>query len=507
MNQIPLWDLPPAGRATVRPLSKSRIMGGLQCLKRVYLETYESERQDEIDPGRRAILESGRNVGRMARRRWPGGTVAEEDPRRHDQAVRQTAEALQDPRTRAIYEAAFTHDEIRVRADILARNGGSAWDLIEVKSSTGYKEEYLSDVAVQLHVIAGSGVPIQSASLLHINNQYVWPGGEYDLERLFSRVDLTGEARAAGPALLTRIAAMRGVLAGAQAPDVPIGPQCRKPYVCPFHGYCHAGQPEHHVRTLPRLSPKVYRALLAAEIEDIRDIPEDFDGLSELQRRVRDCVVKGVPFEHPDLKPQLETLQYPIHFLDFETCAPAIPIVPGTRPFEQIPFQWSLHVLARDGTLNHLGYLHEDRTDPRQPLASALLEALGDAGSIVVYSGFEGRVVRALATTNPGLAPRLLPLADERMVDLHQLIHAHYYHPDFKGSFSIKDVLPVLVEGLDYSDLSISTGSQAAIAFEEMTDPETPGAGSRAIRDGLWAYCRRDTEAMVRLFQTLKEDS
>lgn len=482
-------------------------MAGLQCLKRVYLETYERERQDEIDPGRRAILESGRHVGRMARGRWPGGTIADEDPRMHEQAVSQTATALRSARTRSIYEAAFTHDEIRVRVDILAKDGGDGWDLIEVKSSTGYKEEYLPDIAVQLHVVEGSGVPVRSASLLHINNQYVWPGGDYDLERLFSRVDLTGEARAAGPRLLERVGVMRSVLAGTQAPDVPIGPHCRKPYVCPFHGYCHAGQPEHHVRTLPRLSPKVYRALLAAEIEDIRDIPEDFDGLSELQRRVRDCVVKGVPFEHPDLKPQLETLRYPIHFLDFETCAPAIPIIPGTKPFEQMPFQWSDHVLGTDGVLEHRGYLHEERTDPRGPLTIGLLEALGDAGSIVVYSGFEGRVVRALASANPALASRLLPLADERMVDLHQLIHAHYYHPDFKGSFSIKDVLPVLVQGLDYSDLSIATGSQAALAFEEMTDPETSKVGRREIREGLWAYCRRDTEAMVRLFQTLKEDS
>ena len=507
MNQIPLWEDPPAGRAAVRPLSKSRVMGGLQCLKRVYLETYESERMDELDPGRRAILESGRSVGRVARRRWPGGMVADEDPRMHDEAVRQTRAALQGARTRSIYEAAFTHDKIRVRVDILAKDGANTWDLIEVKSSTGYKEEYLPDIAVQLHVVAGSGVPVGSASLLHINNQYVWPGGEYDLARLFTLVDLTEEARGAKPWLLARIEAMRAVLAATQAPDVPIGPHCRKPYPCPFHGYCHAGEPEHHVRTLPRLSPKVYRALLAAEIEDIRDIPEDFDGLSDLQRRVRNCVVKGVPFEHPDLKPQLETIRYPVHFLDFETCAPALPIIPGTRPFEQVPFQWSTHMLTRDGALHHHAYLHETRTDPRRPFTVALLETLGDVGSIVVYSGFEARVVRALAAANPDLAPRLLPFAEERMVDLHQLIHAHYYHPDFKGSFSIKDVLPVLVEGLDYSDLLISTGSQAAVAFEEMTAPDTPTADRRAIREGLWAYCRRDTEAMVRLFQTLKEDS
>ena len=507
MSQIPLWDSLPTRRATVKPLSKSRVTAGLQCLKRVYLETYAYMDRDPIEPGRRAILDAGKLVGQTARGRFPGGILVEEDPTLHDQAVRQTAEALSNARIPAIYEAAFTFEGIRVRVDVLARSNSRSWNLVEVKSSSGFKEEYLPDLAVQVHVAEGSGVRVDRAVLLHVNNQYVWPGGDYDLDALFAAQDLTEDARASIPSILKRIGLMREALRGTEPPDVAVGPHCRKPYVCPYHRYCHGDEEEHRVSDLPRLSPKIYHALLDAEITNIRDIPDDFDGLSALQKRVRDCVVSGEPFAHPNLKPALEAIRHPVHFLDFETCNPALPIIPGTRPFQQTPFQWSDHVLQASGPHEHRSFLHMERSDPRPRLTEALLEALDGDGSIVVYSEFEARVIRSLAEALPALAGRLLPLIETRMVDLHQLIHEHYYHPGFHGSFSIKDVLPVLVNGLDYSQLSIREGSQAALAFSDMTNPSTPAAERETLRKGLLAYCERDTEAMLRLFLTLKETS
>jgi hypothetical protein len=507
MSQLPIWDSAPTQRTSTKLLSKSRVTAGLQCLKRVFLETYAYDDRDPIDPGRKAILDAGTLVGRVARGRFPGGIVMEDDPQLHDQAVRQTEAALAPSGPPAIYEAAFTHDGIRVRVDVLARAGAGEWNLVEVKSSTGFKDEYLSDLAIQIHVAEGSGVRVGRAVLLHVNNQYVWPGGDYDLNALFSAQDLTDDARSTIPRVLARIQAIREVLRGAEPPDIAVGPQCRKPYVCPYYSRCHGDGPEHRVSDLPRLSPKVYHALLGAEIEDIRDIPEDFDGLSALQKRVRDCVVSGAPFQHPDLKTHLDAIRYPIHFLDFETCNPALPIIPGTRPFQQTPFQWSDHVLDRGGSVAHRTFLHMERTDPRPRLTEELLDALDGEGSIVVYSEFEARMIRSLADALPSLATRLLPLVERRMVDLHQLIHEHYYHPGFHGSFSIKDVLPVLVEGLDYSSLLIREGSQAALAFSQMTDPSTCPMEREKLRNGLLAYCERDTEAMLRLFQTLKESS
>ena len=298
---------------------------------------------------------------------------------------------------------------------------------------------------------------------------------------------------------------MREVLRGLEEPTVAIGPHCRKPYRCPYYGHCHAGMSPHHISMLPRLTPKIYQALVQSGVLDIREIPEEFEGLNELQIRVHRAAKTGVPFTHPGLRAQLEAVKYPVHFLDFETCNPALPVIPGTHPFQQVPFQWSVHVLEETGAVRQRAYLHEDRTDPRPPLARALVEALEEGGSIVVYSGFEGRVIQALAREIPDLGPRLLPLSD-RLVDLHRLILDGYYHPEFHGSFSIKNVLPVLVNGLGYDDLEIREGSQAALAFISMTDPEVPASNRAGLREGLLAYCGRDTEAMLRLFQVLTKE-
>lgn len=483
-------------------LSKSRITAGLQCLKRIYLETYDGEKR-RIEPGRRAILEAGKLVGTVAREYFPGGVAIDHDGS-FDDAVRRTASALADPGTRAIYEGAFLHAGIRVRIDILARtNGGDRWDLVEVKSSTGFKGEYLADVATQLHAAEGSGVAVDRVVLLHVNTGYRWDGGAYDIPSLFAVHDLSEGVRAAVPKLLGRVREMRDVLRGSEAPPIPIGPHCRKPYPCPFHRHCHESIPHHHVSNLPRLTPKMYGMLIASQVEDIREIPDGFEGLSEFHWRVRDAVLRGEPYRHPGLKSELDAVRFPIHFLDFETCNPALPVIPGTRPFEQTPFQWSVHVLHEDGTQRHHGYLHRDRTDPREPLASRLVEVLSEEGSIVVYSGFESRVIRSLADALPDLEDRLLPLQG-RMVDLLHLLHNYYYHPDFHGSFSIKDVLPVLVPTMSYDDLFIREGSQAALAFIALTDPKTEPGERTVLDEALNAYCARDTMALLCMYQVLR---
>lgn len=508
MNQLPLWDAEPRTRTSIKTLSKSRVAAGLQCHKRLYLECYHYNSRDEVGPARQALMDSGHEVGRVARRRYPGGVTMIEDRHKTVEAAVRTKDAMDDPRVRAIYEATFIHDDISVRVDILARNADGAWDLIEVKSSGGVKEEHIPDLAIQLLVAEGAGVPIARAGILHVNKQYVWPGGPYDLQALFRFQDLTSEARRVRPGLLEDIAAMRERLWAMEPPEVPVGSQCESPYRCPFYLSCHKEPgPDHPIDALPRLSARQRRTLEEAGIEDIRNIPEDFDGLSELQRRVRACVLAQAHYVSPELRDALAVARFPIHFLDFETCNPALPLVPGTRPFQQTPFQWSNHILESDGTLRHMEYLHVERTDPRGPLVRSLLEALGDDGTIVVYSDFEERMIRELAEAVPSEKSALLRLLESRILDLHKVIHTHYYHPGFQGSFSIKQVLPVVVPELSYEGLEIREGSQAALAFIDMTDPAQPRELRQRLRDGLLRYCRRDTEAMVRLYQTLKEIS
>ncbi len=265
-----------------------------------------------------------------------------------------------------------------------------------------------------------------------------------------------------------------------------------------------ADEPEHPVSQLPWAREKLLQSMEVAGIDDIRDIPPDFPGLNAIQQRVRDCVVNDRFHLDGKLPQELQQLAYPIHFLDFETFNPALPLFIGTRPYQIIPFQWSDHVLERNGRLRHEEFLHEEPSDPREPFARSLLKALGTEGSIVVYSGYEAARIRELAATLPTLSTELYGLLDNRIVGLLQLVRKHCYHPEFHGSFSIKSVLPALVPDLDYDDLEISDGSIASVAYVEMIRQEPPTHRRNQLRRALLAYCCRDTEAEVRLFETLR---
>ena len=221
-------------------LSKSRFQSGLQCLKRLYLECYHRELADPVGAAQQAVFDRGVAVGELARQRFPGGALVEEPHFEHDQAVETTKSLLTQTEIPAIYEAGFTFQGIRTRVDILKRNGHSAFDLVEVKSTTKAKPEHISDVAIQVYVVEGSGVPVSRAYLMHLNRDYAHQGGNPDLERQFSLGDITDAVRsfiaerAAGE--LTR---MWAALQERDAPNIETGPHCNIPYRCSFYGYCH----------------------------------------------------------------------------------------------------------------------------------------------------------------------------------------------------------------------------------------------------------------------------
>lgn len=493
-------------REQIPPLSKSRFMAGLQCHKRLYLELYQRELADPVGVAQQAIFDAGTEVGELARELYPGGVLITEDHFHLQEAVASTEKAISDTSMPAIFEAAFMYDDVRIRADVLVRAGEGQYDLIEVKSSTKVKEDHLPDVAVQLYVLEGCGIKVRRACLCHINKEYIYPGGGYDLNQLFSIEDVTGEARELQPDVPVLLEEMRSPLWEPEPPEVKTWRHCAKPYPCSFYGHCHEDESEHHISQLPGAREKLLLSLDEAGIENIRDIPGDFDGLNANQSRVRDCVVNDCVYMDTHLPKLLQALEYPIYFLDFETFNPALPLYAETKPYQIMPFQWSIHVLSVDGSLAHKEYLHDGLDDPREPLASSMLEALGESGAIVVYSSFEATRIRELAEALPHLSKNLLALRDGRIVDLLKIVRDYYYHPEFHGSFSIKSVLPALVSDLDYSDLEINEGQQASTAYAEMIRPETTADRRDELRKNLLAYCKRDTEAEVHLFNFLRQD-
>ncbi len=479
----------------------------MQCHKRLYFECFHRDLADPVDPAQQALFDAGTRVGELARDLHPGGALIDYDHFHHQEAVASTELLLADHAVAAIFEAGYLYDDVRIRADILARAGDGRFDLIEVKSGTSTKEEHLPDVGVQLYVLEGSGVPVGRASVAHLNKEYVYPGGDYDLDELFSVDDITDELREIRAEIPSALEAMRLALQCPEPPDLKAGKHCSKPFTCPFYGHCHVDEPEHHVSQLPRASQKLLLQLEEAGIRDIREIPTYFSGLSEIQRRVRDCVVDNRVHLDRSLADSLAQLEYPIHFLDFETFNPGLPLYVGTRPYQVIPFQWSDHILDSDGNLSHEEFLHEGFDDPREPFARSLLKTLGTGGSIVVYSSFEQTRIRELAGAVPSLAGGLLALLDGRIVDLLPLIRNHCYRPEFHGSFSLKAVLPALVPDFGYGDLEINDGGLASAAYAEMVRPETSPERRSMLRGSLLAYCERDTEAMFRLVETLKFSS
>jgi len=479
-------------------LSKSRYLSGLQCVKRLYLEVNRRDRAPGSTFGSR--FDGGDAAVLLARTRHPGGVLVDVEYGQHEEAVALTARLLADVAVPALFEAAFLHDGVRIRTDLLLRNLDGTWDLQEVRPSTSVKETHLSDLAVQVYVLAGAGLRVRRAGVLLLDRRYVRGGGGLDVSALFCLKDLTAALEPHVAAVADNVAAFRDSLGATEVPAVAAGGQCWHPRECPFTGECVTPPGPFDVGQLPG-SSKVVAALRAQGVHDLREVAAE-TRLSPAQRRVVDCAKTGRPYVGPGLRAALTNVTYPLHFMDFETWSPAIPRYPDTGVYKPLPTQWSVHTLHRDGTLTHAEFLHDADTNPRPAFAETLVGALGEEGSIVVYSKYERTQIHSLAEHAPDHRTRLLALVP-RLVDLLPIVTDHYYHPELRGSFSIKRVLPALVPDLGYGDLTIHDGLMAAEMYGRMVDVATPAEERASIREGLLRYCERDTLAMVRVREAL----
>jgi hypothetical protein len=249
------------------------------------------------------------------------------------------------------------------------------------------------------------------------------------------------------------------MLARSAEPKIKPGRHCRNPYECEFLKHCTRDMPEHWVLNLSGITQKRLNDLAAMGIEDIRDIPASFP-LSAIQERIRECIIDNKEYISPELKNELLDVEYPIHFLDFETIGTAIPRYAGTRPYQTIPFQWSDHILFENGSVEHQESLCEEDKDPREEFTLSLLDVLGIDGSIVTYTNYEEGIIKGLADELSEYRERLHALLD-RIKNLHKIISKHYYHPQFHGSFSLKSVLPAILPEMTYENLEIQEGQLA----------------------------------------------
>jgi hypothetical protein len=437
----------------------------------------------------------------LARSLFPEGSRIETDRDHEEEGARLTHSAIRDPNVPAVFGGIFSSRNLRIRTDILARGEDRSWTLWIVKSGTTIKERNVYDLAYQCHVLESCGIPISRAGILNLNKRYVYDGSTLDLEALFNHTDLGGQVREQERAVAEKVADMEAVMCQAFPPVVEPSRQCHHPYQCGFYDLCIKDMTDYWVAYLPEMPKERLEKLADLGIKDVRDVPNAF-GLSSLQARIKSCLVKGRDYVGPGLESGLSSHAYPIHFVDFEAVDPVVPRYAYTRPFQMLPFQWSDHILFEDGRLIQKQYLCEQDKDPREEFAATFLDTVGVRGSICMYSEYEKREIRALSDYLPLYRKKLLSLLD-RMWDLCSVIRQHYYHPRFRGSFSIKKVLPALVPHMSYDDLSIQMGRDAGAAYLTMIDKTTPLPEKQRIRDALLAYCRRDTLAMVKIREEL----
>jgi hypothetical protein len=477
-------------------LTKTHILAGLQCEKHLHLALYHPE---EAQPVTSAAAVTGQVVERHARLEFPGAVLVERGSPGTD-PFQQTTQSMQDPAVGTLFEAAFRDDDASVFVDVLQRAEGR-WDLVEIKAGTQVKDQHIDDVAIQVRVLERAGIDLNRIYLMHIDSAFDYRG-DHDYAGLFVREDITDRVRRHLATIDADIERLR-VVAGGLEPVRHVGSHCKKPWVCEFTAYCKARDAKYPVSLLPNIRAQQVEQLLARGISDVREIPDNALD-SETHQRIRRITVAGSEEQMPEAADTLNALAFPRYYLDFECVQFAVPVWAGTRPYDQLPFQWSCHIVGVGQPVAHHEFLDTTGSDPRRAFAEALLAVCGEAGPIIVYNqAFEKRIINELAATYADLSESLLAL-NGRIVDLLPIVRRSYYHPDMKGSWSIKSVLPCLAPELSYADLgAVQEGTQAQQAYFDLIGGELDADAAERLRQDLLDYCRLDTWAMVAIARKL----
>ena len=498
----------------MRSFSKSKIIAYQQCPKRLWLELHRPELRD--DSASTNAFRIGNEVGEMARRLYDPdghGSFIDLDAIGFEKAFADSADLL-GKGDGPIFEAGFKAGGALAFADVMLPLSETCddadhhrWHLIEVKSSTRVKDYHWNDIAVQAYVARAADIDVTKASIAHINRDFVYQGdGNYD--GLLIESDLTYHSFAAGSDVEAWIAGAREIDALKEEPDIATGAQCSDPFPCPFTEYCnrHRAAVDYPLSSLPRFNGVKRTQLEAEGITDLRDVPDD--QLTPLQLRVKQHTCSGETFfDRAAAAADLADHGAPAKFLDFETAMFPVPFWKGTRPYQQIPFQYSLHSIDADGGLTHEAFLDLSGDDPSAALAASLVAHCGNAdGPIFAYfAGFEKRVIDDLAERFPRHADALQSIKD-RIVDLLPIASRHFYAPGQHGSWSLKAVLPAICPDLSYDHLGegIRDGAMAVQGYTEAIADDTTTERKAGIERELLEYCCLDTLALVRIWQAFR---
>ena len=489
-------------------LSKSLYTKGIQCQKALWLKKYNKEVLSAPDDSAMARFETGNVVGELACKLFPGG-IEIPYTTNFEEMIQQTAEHIENG-VKYIYEATFSFDGILVLVDVLKIEDDGV-SIYEVKSSSSVKDIYVHDTSIQYYVLSQLGFVIKTANVVHINSSYV-RGDTLSLDELFTIVDVTEEVIELKHDIPRILEEFETVLSDKiNEPNIDIGSHCKKPYECDAKEYCWKTQrniPDYSIFSIFNLGSKKQIELYSQGIKNIKDVPDDFAMTANQKLAVETYKSQETFIDKDKIKEFIDTLTYPIYHLDFETFQQAVPEFQGISPYQQIPFQYSLHIEQEDGTLEHKEYLAVDGTDPREQLAKTLVEDIPSDVTVLAYNmSFEKGVITKLAESHIDLSRQLISI-NENMKDLMVPFQKKYYvTPSMNGSYSIKYVLPALVPEFAkaYKELNgVQNGTQAMNAFANMSKMEEQE--KQKMRTSLIEYCKLDTLAMVKILEKLKAE-
>jgi hypothetical protein len=542
-------------------ISKSKYIAGLQCLKYLWYIINDTEAIPPFDEVTQFRFQQGHDVGNLAKSLFPGGIEIEYGVNIEAELARAreltnlaapvsaasapsasdtdfaTATANNNIRTSdaststisgstitrlPLFEPAFTYKNVFARADILEPTGTDSWNIIEVKSASSIKDINKNDISFQKYCYEGAGLKIDKCYLMYLNRDFI-KDGPIDPHRFFAKEDVTGEAEMLQEGVEEKINLMLDAISHASCPQISIGKNCYSPYDCPLKQICWSHLPKNNVFELYKGKDLAFSFYQDGIIE-ISEINEtSMLSLSSIQLKQNKAVKENCPIIDKDsIDEFLKKLQYPLYFLDFETFATAIPLFDGLRPYQNIPFQFSCHIMQTPDTKpENLYFLAgDDKADPRIGFLESLKKALrydddydnkrsgspANGSILVYYETFEKNILKELARMFPK-HNWWIENAIDRIVDMYEPFGKfYYYNSDQKGSASLKNVLPALT-GINYDEMEISNGQMASIRYLNITflkgEKEPDKAQVEKIRKALLDYCSLDTEGMIFILRKL----
>lgn len=489
-------------------LSKSKYCKSIQCNKILWMDKYKSE--VAIPTSRDSVLKNGTEVGELARNLFGDYTNIEFN-KDLNIMVAKTRKLLKN-KPNIITEASFNYDNNFCSVDIL-KNNLDGMEIYEVKSSTEVQDIYLDDASYQYFVLSNLGLNVKKVCIVYINNQYI-RGKKLEIEKLFNIEDITDIAKSKQDEIRKNIEITNKYMNEHDKNNEPkedIGMKCLKPYKCEFWEYC--------TRNLPR--PNVFD--IGGGMHNSKKFEKYYEGkisFKDLQNEdLNPKFLEQIEFEINNLKPKIEkeaikelmdSLKYPLYFIDYETYQLAIPEIEGTRPYQQLPFQYSLHIIKEKGApIEHKEFLAEiDDPDYIRHFAESMIKDMPENGSVIIYNkSFEPARNNEIARMYPDLKDEMDRINSNIVDFLEPFKQRKYYTKEMHGSASIKAVLPALYPDdpeLDYHNLPVvHNGGEASEAFLSLKNKSKKE--QKEIRHGLLVYCELDTLAMVKLWEKFKE--